>query len=69
MTSSNSLICVGAVAGSYGVHGEIRLKSFCADPMAIEEYTPLSSEDGTRSFSLTLTGHIKSGFSANLGGV
>lgn len=69
MTSSNTLICVGAVAGSYGVHGEIRLKSFCADPMAIEDYVPLCTEDGARSFSLKLTGQIKNGFSAELGGI
>ena len=28
-------ICVGAVAGSFGVRGEVRLKSFCAEPEAI----------------------------------
>ncbi|MGL4413815.1 MAG: ribosome maturation factor RimM, partial [Roseinatronobacter monicus] len=29
---TNSRICVGAIAGAYGVRGEVRLKSFCADP-------------------------------------
>lgn len=34
------LICVGALAGSYGVRGEVRLKSFCAIPEEIEDYSP-----------------------------
>ncbi|NHX27853.1 ribosome maturation factor RimM, partial [Escherichia coli] len=28
-------ICVGAIGGAFGVQGEVRLKSFCADPEAI----------------------------------
>ena len=28
-------IMVGAIAGAFGVQGEVRLKSFCADPEAI----------------------------------
>ena len=26
------LVCVGAIAGAFGVQGEVRLKSFCAEP-------------------------------------
>lgn len=65
----SDLICVGAIAGSFGVHGEVRLKSFTAEPTAIADYTPLTTEDGTGSFSLTLTRPIKNGFAARLGGV
>ncbi|EBA17261.1 16S rRNA processing protein RimM [Roseobacter sp. SK209-2-6] len=65
----SELICVGAIAGSYGVRGEVRLKSFCAVPEEIEAYSPLSSEDGSQSYSLTLTRAIKGGFSGYLGGV
>ncbi|MGL5010434.1 MAG: ribosome maturation factor RimM, partial [Paracoccaceae bacterium] len=25
-------ICVGSIAGAFGVQGEVRLKSFCAEP-------------------------------------
>jgi len=63
------LICVGAVAGSYGVKGEIRLKSFCAVPEDIETYTPLTSEDGTANYTLTLGRPIKNGFTGRLSGV
>lgn len=62
-------ICVGAVAGSFGVQGEVRLKSFCADPAAIADYAPLFTEDGGRSFSIRLTRSIPGGFSARLSGV
>lgn len=63
------LLCVGAIAGAFGVKGEVRLKSFTATPEAIADYAPLTTEDGTRSFSVTLTRSIKNGFAARLGGV
>jgi 16S rRNA processing protein RimM len=62
------LICVGAIAGSYGLNGEVRLKSFCGTPEDIETYSPLSSENGT-SFTVKLGHPIKNGFSARLSGV
>ncbi len=62
-------VCVGAIAGSYGVHGEVRLKSFCAEPDAIADYGPLSDENGTRDFTVSLTRPMKNGFVARLGGV
>ncbi|KIC15399.1 ribosome maturation factor RimM [Leisingera sp. ANG-Vp] len=65
----SDLICVGAIAGSFGVRGEVRLKSFCAIPEEIEDYSPLSNEDGSQSFSLTITRPIKNGFAALLGGI
>ena len=62
-------VCVGAIAGAFGVKGEVRLKSFCAEPAAIADYGPLTSEDGSRSFTITLTGPVKGGFAARLSGV
>ncbi len=62
-------VCVGAIAGSFGVKGEVRLKSFCAEPEAIADYGPLVTEDGSRKFDVELTGVIKNGFSARLSGV
>ena len=62
-------ICVGALAGSFGVQGEVRLKSFCADPEAIASYGPLTTEDGSRSFTVRLTRAIPNGFSARLTGI
>lgn len=63
------LICVGSVAGSFGVRGEVRLKSYCAVPEDIEGYSPLTDEDGKERYPLVLTRAIKNGFAARLGGV
>ncbi|MCR8724037.1 ribosome maturation factor RimM [Frigidibacter sp. ROC022] len=63
------LVLVGAISGAFGVKGEVRLKSFCAEPEAIETYAPLSTEDGSREFSVRLTRPIPNGFAARLGGV
>jgi 16S rRNA processing protein RimM len=62
-------VCVGAVAGAFGVRGEVRLKSFCAEPEAIAGYGPLWTEDGSRSFTVTLGVPIKNGLSARLSGI
>ncbi|MDF0601763.1 ribosome maturation factor RimM [Psychromarinibacter sp. C21-152] len=62
-------VCVGALAGAFGVNGEVRVKSFCAEPEAVADYGPLWSEDGTRRFALTLTQPIKTGFAARIDGV
>jgi 16S rRNA processing protein RimM len=65
----SDLVCVGAVAGAFGVRGEVRVKSFCAVPEDIETYSPLSNEDGSQSYPLVLTRAVKNGFAAHLGGV
>lgn len=62
-------ICVGAVAGAFGVRGEVRLKSFCAIPEAIVAYGPLWSEDGSRQFVVRLVGSVSGGLSVRLSGV
>lgn len=63
------LICVGAIAGAFGVNGEVRLKSFCSVPEDIASYAPLSDEHGKRSFTVRITRPISGGFAARLGGV
>ena len=68
MTTDNR-VCVGAIAGAFGVAGEVRLKSFCADPAAIATYGPLFTEDGSRSFKVKLTRPVAGGLGARLSGV
>ncbi|MBY6088888.1 ribosome maturation factor RimM [Maritimibacter alkaliphilus] len=65
----DEMICVGSIGGAFGVNGEVRLKSYCAEPSDIADYAPLSTEDGARTFSVTLTRPINNGFAARLGGV
>jgi len=62
-------ICIGVFAGSFGVSGEVRLKSFCADPEAIADYGPLFTEDGSHSYTIKLTRPVAGGLGARASGV
>jgi 16S rRNA processing protein RimM len=62
-------ICVGAIAGSFGLQGEVRLKSFCSIPEAIATYGSLTTEDGTRSFTVKLTRPVAGGLGARITGI
>lgn len=48
------MILLGAIAGVHGVRGEVKVKSFTADPLAIATYGPLYDDQG-RKFDLKLT--------------
>ena len=63
------LICVGAIAGAFGVKGEVRLKSFTSIPEAIADYAPLLTEKSEKKFDVVITGEIKNGLSARISGV
>ena len=67
--TTDTRVIVGSIGGSFGVKGEVRLKSFCADPAAIADYTPLYSEDGRVFAQIVLTGQLKNGFSAQVSGI
>ena len=62
-------ICVGAIAGAFGVRGEVRLKSFTSQPDDIAAYSPLWTEDGKRMFTVRLTRPVTGGLGARLSGV
>jgi len=44
------LVEVGVLGAPHGVKGEMRLKSFTADPLGIQDYQPLTDEPGQRRF-------------------
>ncbi|MDX6806085.1 ribosome maturation factor RimM [Terrihabitans rhizophilus] len=50
---ASSRILVGVFGAPHGVRGELRLKAYTADPLAVKAYSPLESEDGKRRFTLT----------------
>ncbi|MHA1114414.1 MAG: ribosome maturation factor RimM [Alphaproteobacteria bacterium] len=52
-------VCVGAVAGSHGVRGLVRVKPFTEDPAAVAAYGPVEDEAGARRFNLAVTGRAK----------
>ena len=62
-------VIVGAIGGAFGVHGEVRLKSYCAEPAAIADYAPLFTEDGRSFAQIILTGQAKNGFTARIDGI
>ncbi len=62
-------VCVGAIAGAFGVQGEVRLKSFCTIPEDIATYGPLWTENGGQSFSVRLTRPVTGGLGARIQGV
>ncbi len=63
MSKDDKKICVGAIAGAFGVHGEVRLKSFCSEPEDIKRYQPLYDEND-RLFTIKKIRPIKGGLSA-----
>jgi 16S rRNA processing protein RimM len=54
MKDKKQMILLGAIAGVHGVRGEVKVKSFTADPLAIATYGPLYDDDG-RKFELKLS--------------
>jgi 16S rRNA processing protein RimM len=45
-------ICIAQIGAAHGVRGELRLKSFTADPLSVTRYGPLETEDGKRRFEI-----------------
>ena len=68
-TSTEDRVCVGAIAGVRGLKGEVRIKSFTADPDGVAAYGPVTTEDGERSFGLKVTARAKGLLIARLDGV
>ena len=50
-TSAN-LVLVARFGAAQGVRGEIRIKSYTADPLSVGEYGPLCDETGARKFEI-----------------
>ena len=43
---ADNRVCVAQIGAAHGVRGEVRLRAFTDDPMAIARYGPLQAEDG-----------------------
>ena len=61
-------VTVAAIVGAFGVRGEVRLKSFTAQPEGFAEYGALSDDKG-RTYEVSALRPLKGGFSARLSGV
>ena len=62
-------ICVGVITGARGLKGEVRIKSFTADPINIGKYGLVSTENGRKVFQLTIKSHAKDILIAQLNGI
>ena len=62
-------VCVAQIGGAHGIRGEVKLKSFTADPMAVKDYAPLESEDGARAFEIEALRPAKGYLVAQLRGI
>jgi 16S rRNA processing protein RimM len=62
-------ICVAQIGGAHGLRGEVRLKSFTADPMAVRNYGLLTTEDGSATFEIEAVRPAKGHLIARFRGV
>ena len=62
-------IRVARIGAAHGVRGEVRLWPFTQDPLAVAEYGPLETEDGTRTFEIEALRPGKDFLVARLAGV
>ena len=45
-------VCVAQIGAAHGLKGEVRLRSFTEDPLAIAQYGPLETEDRARQLEI-----------------
>ena len=62
-------VCVAQIGGAHGTRGEVKLKSFTTDPLAVKDYAPLESEDGAARFEIEELRPAKGYLVAKLRGV
>lgn len=62
-------IRVARIGAAHGVRGEVKLWPFTQDPMAVRDYGPLETEDGTRRFEIETLRPAKDHLVARLKGV
>ena len=62
-------VLVAAIAGAFGVHGHVRIKSFTAQPEAFAAYSPLRDKTRSQSWATKNLKPVKGGFSVFLDGV
>lgn len=59
MSVKDNRICLGAIVGVHGIKGEVKVKSWTETDKDVGAYGVLENEDGSKSFTLRVTGHSK----------
>jgi len=57
--NSSARVAVGVFGAPHGVRGEIKIKSYTGDPLAIAAYAPLTDQNGQRRFVLKKARSLK----------
>jgi 16S rRNA processing protein RimM len=68
MSERDDMVLIGVITGAHGIKGEVRLKSFAADPAAIAGYGPLATSAGG-ALEIDRMRPQKDGFVATIKGV
>jgi 16S rRNA processing protein RimM len=69
MPDQDRMILVGAVTGAHGVRGEVKIRSFTADPRAVARYGEVCDCTGARKFAIRLRGMVRGMVVARLAGI
>lgn len=69
MSKPDRMICVARVGAPHGIRGQVKLWTFTEDPLAVIDYGPLTSKDGSRSFEVTSARAAKDHLVATFKGV
>lgn len=62
-------IRVARIGAAHGVRGEVKLWPFTQDPLAVADYGPLETEDGTRRFEIETLRAAKDHLVARIAGI
>jgi 16S rRNA processing protein RimM len=66
---SNRKLCVGVITAPRGVRGQVRVKSFTAEPDDIARYAPLTNAEGCTEYRIEIVGHAKGVLLARVEGI
>jgi 16S rRNA processing protein RimM len=66
---SNRKLCVGVITAPRGVRGQVRVKSFTAEPDDIARYAPLTNAEGSTEYRIEIVGHAKGVLLARVEGI
>jgi 16S rRNA processing protein RimM len=65
----DSRVCVGRITGARGLTGELRVRSFTADPEAVAAYGPVVTDSGERVLHLRVVGTTKNAIVVRAAGI
>jgi 16S rRNA processing protein RimM len=67
MADEGRLIVLGVIGAPHGVRGQVKIRSFTADPADITSYGPLKDKNG-KVYVVSITGLAKDGIIASISG-